>query len=314
MTEKIKIRKNISLAPFTTFKIGGKAKYFTEIKNEEEIREVIKWAKEKKERINILAGGSNVLISDKGIAGLVIKFSNKRIIFRTTQIEVDAGVSLTKLSNLVNQKSLSGLEWAAGIPGTIGGAVRGNAGAFGKAISQVVKKVMVYDMIKDVFICLNNPQCNFNYRNSIFKEKDNLFIIKVILKLKKSSKMKVNDLTRKYLNYRLHFQPKGKSAGSIFKNLKIDDLRRQSIKLANLAEKERQVKGGKVPVGWLIEKLGLKGKSIGQAKISQKHANFIINTGQTKAKDVIKLINLIKKQALNKYKIALTEEIQYLGF
>ncbi len=258
------IKRNITLAKYTTFRIGGKAKYFFAAKNKDEIIKAIKWAKNKNLPFFILGGGSNLLVSDKGYRGLVIKFGEP-------------------LSSYV----LKGLEWAVGIPGTIQGAVFGNAGAFGKSMKDAVESIEAFDTKTSKEKVFKNKDCKFSYRTSIFKKNKNLIILSVKIKLKKSSPKAI----REYLNYKKNTQPLNfSSAGSVFKN----------------------------PAGFfagkLIEECGLRGKKIGDVKISEKHANFIINLGKGKAKDVKKLISLVKKSVKNRFKINLEEEIQFLGF
>ncbi len=289
-------KKNVSLKNYTTFKIGGPAKYFYIAKNKTELIEAIKQAKKLKlpffnserseeskfcqRQVFILGGGSNLLVSDKGFNGLVIKFGQP-------------------LSSYVSK----GLEWAVGIPGTVQGAACSNAGAFKKSMKDVVESVEVFDTETGKVKIFKNKDCKFGYRDSIFRKKKNLIILSVEIKPKKSNTKKIRTSLREnldfslrskikqYLDYRKQTQPLNfPSAGSIFKNLP-----------------------GK-SAGELVEKCGLKGKKIGNVKISEKHANFIVNLGQGKAKDVIKLIKLIKKEVKKKFGVVLEEEIQFLGF
>ncbi len=314
MSIESKIKKNIKLAPLTTFKIGGPAEYFIEIRDLTQLVEAINWAKNKSQPLTILAGGSNVLVSDRGVRGLVIKLSLAKFKIKGEKIESEAGVNMSEMVSSAAENNLAGLEWAGGIPGTVGGAVCGNAGAFGYEMSQIVLTVKAYDISKNNFISLSNKRCYFNYRDSIFKRNVNLIIVQVAMKLSKGKRTEIKYLTDKYIKYRLNSQPKYPSAGSVFKNLYLSDLIKQNLKLANKIKAQRLVKGGKVASAWFIDQLGLKGKIIGGAKISDQHANFIVNMGKAKADDIINLINLIKKEVKDKYKIILEEEIRYLGF
>lgn len=278
----MRFKKNVLLKNYTTFKIGGAAKYFYTAKTKTELIEAIKKAKKIKLPFFILGGGSNLLVSDKGFNGLVIKFGQS-------------------LSSYVSK----GLEWAVGIPGTIQGGVYGNAGAFGKSMKDVVESIEVFDTKTEKIKIFKNKDCRFSYRNSIFRKKKNLIVLSVKIKNRASegsedeeedkvlfaSKKSNTKKIKQYLDYKKQTQPLNfPSAGSIFKNPK-----------GFLA-------------GEIIERCGLKGKKIGKVKISEKHANFIVNLGNGKAKDVRKLINLVKKKVKNKFKINLKEEIQYLGF
>lgn len=276
----MKFKRNVLLKNYTTFKIGGPAKYFYIAKTKEDLIEAIKEAKKLKLAFFILGGGSNLLVSDKGFNGLVIKFGQP-------------------LSSYVSK----GLEWVVGIPGTVQGAVCSNAGAFKKSMKDVVESGEVFDTETGKVKIFKNKDCRFSYRDSIFRKKKNLIILSVKIKPKKSNTKKI----KQYLDYRKQTQPLNfPSAGSIFKNL-------PAFPAGFLVEGD---KSSSLPfaVARVIEKCGLKGKKIGKVKISEKHANFILNLGKGKAKDVIKLIKLIKKKVKNKFKINLEEEIQFLGF
>jgi len=286
----VKMSKNILLAPYTTFKIGGAVKCFCETRDSEEIIAVITMAKKKNLPFFILGGGSNVLVSDKGFDGLVIRIQNPKSKIQNSTIYADAGVLLSNLVADSIKTGLTGLEWAAGIPGTIGGAIRGNAGAFSGSMAEIVKTIKVFDVKSQKIKTLKNTDFKFGYRDSIFKKNKNLIILSVELELKKGDKEKSKKLIKEYLRKRQATQPlEFMSAGCIFKN----------------------------PVGqsagYLIEQCGLKGKKINGAMISEKHANFIINAGGAKAKDVINLINLCKEKVKEKFGIELQEEIEYVG-
>jgi len=278
----MKFKRNIPLKNYTTFKIGGPAQYFFVAKSKEDLIKAIKKAKDLKLPFFILGCGSNLLVSDKGFNGLVIK-------------------SGQPFSSYVSK----GLEWAVGIPGTIQGAVCSNAGAFKKSMKDVVKEVEVFDTETEKIKIFKNKDCKFGYRDSIFKHKKNLIILSVKIKNRASEGSEGEDENevliapkksnpkkiKQYLDYRKKTQPLNlPSAGSVFRNPR-----------------------GR-SAGELIEKCGLKGKRVGDVKISGKHANFIVNLGNGKAKDVLKLIKLIKNKVKNKFKINLEEEIQFLGF
>ncbi|MBI2626141.1 MAG: UDP-N-acetylmuramate dehydrogenase [Candidatus Nealsonbacteria bacterium] len=286
----MQFQKNILLKNYTTFKIGGPAKYFCAIKDKEELVEAIAFAKKGQLPFFVLGGGSNLLVSDKGFKGLVLKIQDLRLRIKDSTIYAGAGASLTELVNAAANAGLSGMEWAAGIPGaTVGGAIRGNAGAFEVEMKDIVRKVEAFDANDLRFKIYDLRDCGFSYRSSIFKKNPNLIIISAELNLKKNNKRKVREKMKEILNYRMDKHPKFPSAGSIFKNFE------------NIRARD------------LIEKAGLKGKKIGGAQISDQHANFIINTGRAKAKDVLALIDLAKKEVKNKLGVAIEEEIQILS-
>lgn len=316
MNIKEKIKQNINLAPLTTFKIGGPAKYFIEIRDKEELEEAIKWANEKKEKIFFLGGGSNVLINDKGVEGLVLKISNKEIAVKGERIECGGGAIFAQILNKAAGEELSGLEWAISIPGTAGGAVRGNAGWKNFQIGNLIETVLTYNINKNKFTAFSRKDCDFGYRDSIFKKKKELIIWEITLKLEKKEKEKIISLTQDFINKRNKTQPKLPAPGCIFKNVSFSELKNNNPVLAEMATK-RGLASGLEPTGWagwIIEMLDLKGKKIGDAKISLEHANFIVNTGKATASDVVALISYIKQQARDKFKIQLVEEIEYIGF
>jgi len=310
-----KVQKNIPLAQFTTFKIGGPAKFFIEVKEKNDLLEAIKWAKENKEKFYILGGGSNIIINDKGVDGLVIKMANDNITVHGERMEAGAGATLARSVRLAMGENLSGLEWAAGIPrATIGGAIRGNAGAFNSSMNDVTETVEVFNVKKEKFELFSNKDCRFTYRESVFKENNSYLIWNIIFRLKKGNKIQIESAVNKFLESRQGRQPKLPSAGSVFKNLSLSVLRNHNSNVADLAVEAGVVKGEKVGAGWLVELAGLKGKKIGGAKVSLEHANFIINTNQATAEDVVMLISYIKQQVRNRFNIQLQEEVQYLGF
>ncbi|MEA3464097.1 MAG: UDP-N-acetylmuramate dehydrogenase [Patescibacteria group bacterium] len=314
MSVESKIEQNIPLAPLTTFKIGGPAKFFISVNTKEDLLGAYRWAKKNKEQVFILAGGSNVLINDNGVDGLVIKINNSGMAVKGERIECGAGASLSKAVRSTIGNNLSGLEWASGIPGAVGGAVRGNAGAYGLSMSDFIEIIEVFNKKKKKFEIFSNKDCKFCYRGSIFKKKNNYLIWSAVLKMKKSEFIKINSLIEKYSEMRAKNQPKLPSAGCVFKNLDFVNLRQNTPIYANKAVEAGAVKGGKVGAGWLINELGLKGKIIGGAKISLEHANFIVNTGKATAENVIMLISFIKQQVRTKFGVQLQEEIQYFGF
>lgn len=291
---KDRVKLNEPLANHTTFLIGGPADFFYEAKTTNELVEAIKLSGKFEVPFYLLAGGSKILVSDEGFRGLIIKVSTsqfscpagRRAIYNL-EIIADAGVPLKTLVEETAQKGLAGLEFAAGIPGTIGGAIRSNAGAWQQAIGEKVKMVKVLDEeggIKE----LSQEECQFKYRQSRFK-KTREVILEVKLVLKKGNSEKIKEQISTYLAQR-QGQPQEPSVGSIFINPKPQS------------------------AGELIEAVGLKGKKIGKARISPKHANFIVNLGGATAREVISLIELVKTGVEKKTGIVLEEEICLVGF
>jgi UDP-N-acetylmuramate dehydrogenase len=309
-----KIQQNIPLAPLTTFKIGGPAKYFVKIETKEELAAAFDWARENKEPVFILAGGSNVLINDKGADGLVVKICNSGIKVMGQRLDCGAGAGLMAAARMAISENLTGLEWAIGIPGTVGGAVRGNAEAFSSPMSNIVETVELFNIQKKRFEIFSNKECKFTYRHSFFKENSDYLIWNVVLKMTRGNAHKIKNLIEKNLRFRSKANPKLPNAGSIFKNIPLAYLSKINVNLADEAAEVSDIRNGNVGSGWIIDKLGVKGKTIGGAKVSLEHANFIVNTGKATAEDVIMLISFIKQQARDKFGAQLREEIEYLGF
>ena len=306
----MKFQKGILLKNYTTFRIGGPAKYFFIAKTKTELIKVIQEAKKYNLPLFILSGGSNLLITDQGYKGIVIKIENQKLKIKNNHIFVEAGVVLSQLVKLALKNNLTGLEWAAGIPGTVGGAVAGNAGAFDGVMADVVKKVEIFNLKSQKINNFQNRDCQFGYRNSIFKKNNNLIILSCELQLKSGNKNKIKEKMQAYLNYRNLRHPKQPSAGSVFQNIDFKKLPKNFFK--KFPEAKKNVKENILPAAYFIDHCGLKRKKIGGAQISELHPNFIINLGEAKAQDVLKLINLVKKTVNKKFGIKFKEEIQIL--
>jgi len=309
----MEIKKNYDLALLTTFKVSGRAEFFVAVKNKRELLAALNWAEATKLPVWFFSGGSNILFSGNQVKGLVVKISGERYSVKGRVISAWAGTGLTKLAKAAGERGLAGLEWAYGVPGSLGGAVRGNAGAYGSEIARAVIEVVAYDFKKNKFVKLNNRACRFGYRQSIFKQKKNLIILNLKLKLNQGQPEEIKNLSQRNFHHRLTTKPKQSSAGCIFKNLEYKKVLKANRALALELADEGLVRDGKIGVGYLIDQLGLKGETCGGAKVSQLHANFIVNTGKATAADIKSLINLVKKEIKNKYKINLEEEIQYFG-
>ena len=280
------IKTKVNLAGYTSFKIGGQAKYFFEPKNLKSLQQVLFSARQAGVRVFILGAGSNILASQAGLDGLVIKLSSKdfcKCRIRGSCIVAGAGIKLNKLILFSKQKNLSGLEFLAGIPGTLGGSLMGNAGAWGKAIGAFVNQVGVLDNYGKLKILKGN-QLRFAYRKSNLNK---YVIIWAKLKLTPAPKKLIAARLSELLLRRRQSQANNSAnAGCIFKN------------------------PGRDSAGRLIDLCGLKGKAKGGAIISKLHANFILNTGKAKSSDVLSLMNLIQNKVRAKFKINLEPEIK----
>jgi UDP-N-acetylmuramate dehydrogenase len=309
----INIKEKVPLSDFTSFHLGGPARYFMEVKNKNDLEEALEFIKKEKVDWFILGGGSNLLVSDQGFNGLVIKINNQKVEIQGTKIIAGAGLLLSEAVSLAGKNNLSGLEWAMGIPGTLGGAIFGNAGAYGSSISDNIEKVEVVDSSREKFSwkSYSSGDCQFAYRNSIFKQRKELIIFSVVFSLVLGKTEEIADKMKKIIQARIGKLPQDPSAGSFFKNPQV-----KNQKVLAEFEKDQGIKSpdGKIPAGWLIDQLGLCGKKIGGAMVSAEHSNFIINTGGAKAEDVIILASLIKQKVRNHFGVQLEEEVQSIGF
>lgn len=278
------------MSKHTTFRVGGPADIFIKVQTIDELKNALKILKENNIKVYIVGNGSNLLVKDKGIRGAVIKLEFCQI-EKTDELtfEVGAGVLLAKLSRIAYEESLTGLEFAYGIPGTIGGAVKGNAGAYLREMKDVVVSSTYLDTSDLNLYTINNEEHNFEYRNSRFNNTDDI-IISSIIKLEKGNKEEIKEVMDQNSNSRKTKQPLNfPNAGSIFK------------------------RGKDYITARLIDEAGLKGYNIGGASVSNLHAGFIINENNASAKDILELIDYIKKTVKEKFDVDLELEIKILG-
>lgn len=306
------IQSAVPLAPFTTFKIGGPAEYFVEAATVAQFVEALDFAKEKGWPVFVLAGGSNLLIADRGIRGLVIRLANRSLRVHGETITADAGAVLLDVVQAASAAGLAGLERLAGIPGTFGGAIRGNAGAFGMEIGAAVSRVKAYDRKAGSLREFSRADCAFGYRTSRFKLEPELLILSAELRLAPGERAELERINHETIERREAKHPQGAlCAGSFFMNPIVQDERL-------LAEFEHDTgtpsKDGKLPAGWLIDHAGLRGKQIGGAQVSPKHPNYFINTGNATAEDIIMLASVVKQRVRTELGVELKEEVQMVGF
>lgn len=329
---KTRLKRIESMRKHTTFMVGGPAKYFLEVRSSKELVEAARLAKKDGLNYVIIGMGSNLLVNDKGFDGLIVKMKNEKCkmirsskLWRFGRVKVEAGMKLKDLSQYALRQNLTGIEWAMGVPGTMGGAIVMNAGCFGNEIKDSVVKVRYFDTTENGSTLkirgtgikeLTNKQCKFGYRNSVFMKHPKWIVLEIELKLKKGSREKIKKNIKECLSHREQSLPFGPSAGSIFKKYIICKKEKLNKKLERILQKEHPefLKGKYIPAGWLIEEAGLKGRKIGKAQVSKEHANFIINTGNARAEDIVILIALVKERIRNEFGVQLREEVIYLGF
>ncbi|MDO8500027.1 MAG: UDP-N-acetylmuramate dehydrogenase [bacterium] len=312
----IVVKENISLKPYTVFKIGGNARFFVEVKSTEELKEALSFAKGNGVPFFVAGAGSNILVSDKGFDGLYIKNLATRSSVDGSNLFCESGVMMPYASLMAAKTGLTGLEWGIGIPGTVGGSVRGNAGCFGGETKNIVRSVDVFDANDGTVKTFLNNDCKFSYRDSAFKKNYSLIVLSAVLGLNEGKADDINKYMRELAEKRATSQNVGaKCAGCIFKNISWD---RKDINKAALIVKFPLLKAFEafsgISAGFLIDESGLKGRRIGGATISRRHANFFVNTFEATAEDVVMLIAIAKEYVHRKFGILLEEEIQYVGF
>ncbi len=306
------LQENVSLSAYASYKIGGPARFFWRAKTTSDIRRGLKEAKRLKAPLFILGGGTNLLIPDKGFGGFVLKPDVMTLTRRGNIVTAGAGVSISDLLEFTAKEALSGLEWAGGLPGTLGGAIRGNAGAFGGETKDSIVRVKSIDVRTGKIAVRKKNACRFNYRSSIFKERNGKeVIVEAVFSLKPGERKAIRAGIREKVEYRHSRHPlEYPNIGSIFKNVPVDEIPRSRRK-----ELVRNVKTDPIPViptARLVSQAGLRGVSFGGAMISVKHPNFIVNVCEASAKDVVALMSLVKHEVRKKFSIRLTEEVELL--
>lgn len=314
------LSKNVSLKDFSNYKIGGNASYFFDAKTKDEVINAIKeWGNisnnftQNEKNIFVLGGGTNILFSDSGYKGLVVKNSIGGIEKSNEEVLVGAGVSIEDLLNFCIDNSLSGLEWAGGLPGTVGGAVRGNAGAFGGETKDNLLEVESLNTTTLETKKRDNKQCKFSYRNSVFKQEAKEELITFItFKLTLGNKDEIIRKINEKIEYRKQKHPlEYPNIGSIFKNVPIEKIPNEFKE--DLSQYVKDDPFSVIPSAKLIFLAGLKGKRIGNVMVSEKHTNFIINLGNGKSSEVHELIDFIKQKVKETFDITLEEEVMYVG-
>ena len=281
----MQIFENFDLKKITSFKIGGKANYLAIVKDLNELEQALEFASNKNLKPYIHGGGSNVLFEDANFKNVFIWIQIKEIKILDNKLIVGAGCSWTELSRYCKENNIIGIEGLLTIPGAIGGAVYGNAGAFGQETLNFIDTVDVYNKLKKCVETIPKEKLSYEYRHSSFKSNKHLIIISANFDLQKFEQTQTLDSLKEKRDSK---QPKGLTTGSFFKNPEGDY------------------------AGRLIEAAGLKGKQIGGARISDKHANFFMNEKNASFDDIIMLKNLCQKTVENKFNIKLEPEVQIL--
>lgn len=314
------IQVNIPLKEHTSFKIGGNARYFLKATNIDDLKNgLAEWKEisasfpDDEKRIFVLGGGTNLLVSENGFPGLVVHPEIKFIEKTSFGVKSSAGSAVSSLVNFCLDNSLAGLEWAGGLPGTVGGAVRGNAGAFGAETKDSILSVESLN-IKTLEVKKRDRQeCKFNYRDSVFKSGDGQdeIITSVEFSLEKGDADSIKAQAQDHIKYRKSRHPLHlPNAGSVFKNVAVEKISADVLK-----QFEGHIKNDPFPVlpaAKLIAESGIVGHTIGDAQVSEAHPNFIVNIGNATSQDVKDLITFEQKTIKEKYNIDLEPEVMFV--
>lgn len=295
----VSLRK--SLAKYTTFKVGGLADRYIEVTSTDKLVALLAFLTGRGVDYFILGGGSNVLLPDNGLRGVVIRIKTNGLEVDSETIIAEAGVLFGSLPTKAVQLSLTGLEWATGLPGTVGGAVRGNAGAMGGDIAHTLSKVLVWcdgDVIE-----MTPEECAFGYRDSVFKH-STYVVLKAWFTLRPGNSRESMVVMHEILKRRAGHYPLSPSAGSFFKNIVLKKWPGSTAELP-----KEFIEQGRVPAGWLIEQCGLKSFAVGGAMVSEEHGNFLINKKEATQTDILQVVEEVKSRVYTKFGVELEEEV-----
>lgn len=307
----IQCTENVPLSRLTRFAIGGPARMLADASSESALiaaLEAIREAKEPYALYTLIGGGTNLVADDRGFPGVVLRYTAKHVEVDGARVQVAAGVILQDLVDSTIAAGLQGLHTMTGIPGWVGGAVYGNAGAYGHSIHEFVDSVRFFDgsMVREI----GNGECEFRYRESIFKRHKDWIVLETTLRLPAADPAELRTIAEGILKIRNEkYPPTMHCAGSIFKNLILAELP-ESVRVQ---VPERVIREGKVPSAYFLELAGAKGMALGGVRVADYHANLIYNAGGGTSKQVRELIEILKKRVQERSGLLLEEEVQYLG-
>jgi len=298
---------NASLAARTRFGIGGPADLYLETPRVESLLEAIEVLRRAGQRWAVIGAGTNLIAADEGFRGAVLRYTGARILRGEEGLLAEAGGELQALVDYANTHGLRGLETLAGIPGTVGGAVYGNAGAYGHSISECVWQVWAWNGQR--VERLDQAACAFDYRESVFKQRKNWIVLSVELRMAPGDPKELVRTSTALISLRSQkYPPEMKCAGSIFKNLIYERLPPEAMRALPL----ELVREGRVPAAWFLEQVGAKGLRRGDLVVAAHHANLIYNAGRGTARDLRDLIAELKRRVKERFGLELEEEVQFL--
>jgi UDP-N-acetylmuramate dehydrogenase len=302
------VSRHAPLSGYTRFGIGGPADLFAETADEQAFIAAVHAARESGTALCVIGGGTNLIVSDAGFRGLVLRYSEASLGNAGTRIVAGSGAVLQDLVDFANARGLKGMETLAGIPGWVGAAVYGNAGAYGHSISERVARVRFFD--GEGLRELDNAGCEFAYRESIFKRRKKWIIFRVELQMEAAPAVELEKISADILKVRNEkFPPTMKCAGSIFKNFLARELPPDVAALVPAAV----VREGKIPAAWFLEQVGARGMEVGGIHVAAYHANLIYNADGGTARELGQVIGELKRRVRERFGIEVEEEVQYVG-
>jgi UDP-N-acetylmuramate dehydrogenase len=305
----LQVATDVLLSEHTRFGIGGPAALYVETASESGFIEALRYVRSAVTPYVVIGSGTNLIVSDSGFQGAVLRFTGAELRHNGSQVYVAAGAVLQDLVDFTVTLGLAGIHTMTGIPGSVGAAVYGNAGAYGRAIDQSIREVRFFD--GGGIRVANNEECHFRYRESIFKRNKNWIIFSVLLELEPGDADELFRKSAEILTIRNRkYPPTMKCAGSIFKNLLLAELPDTVRSLVP----ERAVIEGKVPAAWFLEQVGAKGMTNGDIRVADYHANLIYNENHGTAAQLREVIGELKRRVTERLGFVLEEEVQYIGF
>lgn len=287
------LKRNVNLSDYNTYKIGGNADYFIEADSPELLIEALKYSRSKEIPYFILGGGSNILFSDKGFRGIVIRNVCRNYTFDDIYVSAESGILMSELLCAAKNRGLGGIEFVSGIPGTLGGAVAGNAGAYGKSMSQIISEARIINSNLEE-ITVDCDYFEFAYRFSRLKTNRDV-LVSARLKLEKKNQEVIEAEINRIIEDRKDKHPYDMgSCGCFFKNVVTSD-------------------STKISAGKMLDEIGAKNISYGKAIVYEKHANFLLNSGGAKAQDILGLAEILKKKVYDRFNIHLEEEVRIIN-
>jgi len=306
---QIQVQRDAPLSGYTRFGIGGPADIYAETGDPDRFIEALRVARESGLETVVIGGGTNLIVSDEGFRGVILKLASDRIRAEGTSVCVESGASLQTLVDYTVDRGLKGLETMTGIPGSTGAAIYGNAGAYGHSIAERLSTVRFFD--GSAIRTFDNAQCEFRYRESVFKKHKEWIVFSALLNMERGDAAALRAAADKILSVRNQkYPPTMKCAGSIFKNFLYTELPSQVAS----AVPPNVIIEGKVPSAWFLEQVGAKGMNRGDIHVAAYHANLIFNAGNGTARDLTGMISELKERVERRWGIPLEEEVQYVGF